>query len=139
MLSCQLFLSVSVCFYPSRSEQRREARHRNLIITFNSLARRQEAQTAAVPSCSFPSRRWAPRSSLNLPPPGLCLLHRTDAFCRQASALKETQATFFSPESLQWMYPRTQSRGHCSQPLTRGPVLFLSLNLFHGTRDPNKT
>lgn len=86
-----------------------EALHRNSIITFSSLARRLEAQTAAVPSSSRSSLRAAPRSSLQPPPPaGLCLLHRTDAFCRQASALKETQATFLSPESLQWTEPPEQ-------------------------------
>ena len=101
-----------------------EALHRNSIITFSSLARRLEAQTAAVPSCRHSSLRTARRSSLRPPPPaGLCLLHRTDAFCRQASALKETQATFLSPESLQWMeplkqeqspsFPASQSRGLC--------------------------
>lgn len=88
-----------------------EALHRNSIITFSSLARRLEAQTAAVPSCPRSSLRTAPRSSLHPPPPsGLCLLHRTDAFCRQASALKETQATFLSTESLQWTEPLKQEQ-----------------------------
>lgn len=88
-----------------------EALHRNSIITFSSLARRLEAQTAAVASSCRSSLRAAPRSSLRPPPPaGLCLLHRTDAFCRQASALKETQATFLSPESLQWTEPLKQEQ-----------------------------
>lgn len=78
-----------------------EALHRNSIITFSSLARRLEAQTAAVPCSARPSLRWA---WLLPPPAGLCLLHRTDAFCRQASALKGAHATFLSLESLQWTW-----------------------------------
>lgn len=110
-----------------------EALHRNSIITFSSLARRLEAQTAAVPSSPCPSLRTAPRSSLHPPPPaGLCLLHRTDVFCRQASALKETQATYLSPESLQWTEPLKQEQSPsfpASQSRAPGFISLLFLKL----------
>lgn len=77
----------------------------------------QSSQEAGSPDCgcSLLSSFLPPHSSTLLPSPppppaGLCLLHRTDAFCRQASALKETQATFLSPESLQWTEPLKQEQ-----------------------------
>lgn len=111
-----------------------EALHRNSIITFSSLARRLEAQTAAVPSCPHTSLPIAPCSSLHPPPPaGLCLLHRTDAFCRQASALKETQATFLSPESLQWTEPLKKEQSP-SFPASRSGAGALFHSFSHRSR-----
>lgn len=69
-----------------------EAVLRNSIITFSSLARRLEAQTVAV-STSSPPPSAALGSSLR---PGLCLLHRTNAFCRQPRNLKRHKPHFSS-------------------------------------------
>uniref|UniRef100_A0AAV2M884 Uncharacterized protein n=1 Tax=Knipowitschia caucasica TaxID=637954 RepID=A0AAV2M884_KNICA len=63
----------------------------------------QSSQEAGSPDCgcSLQCSALPPLGRLLPPPAGLCLLHRTDAFCRQASALKGTHATFLSFESLQ--------------------------------------
>lgn len=124
-LSLPLCLSRSLCRPPRQPSAEQCAAGRGGPAQELNNNFQQSSQEAGSPDCgcslllAFLPPQPAPTLLLPfdpppplLPPPpppaaaaGLCLLHGADAFCRQASALKETQAAFLSPESLQWTEP----------------------------------